>query len=1040
MNPLEIVISRIEKNLPYSPPKMEPLILVKHEFYDKKTKKTIEKSISIEPMALFNSLDSGRVSRILDDFTEKNDPKKIKEHVPQKISELTNKIKEEKLDDIDSHELLAVLFLASRERWTKVDLRKEQKSIEAVCDMLVGNSVGLNKGDGKSTTVIPIYSTIRALLHREDKANPSPALIVSASDESTLTELQNEIRAYKKKFFQLIEEDPHWGKISDKLVDCQIPDSSSNSILRDKPTDIFKFASGNGIKMLLLTHHQLVFETEKFQEMYGEFPPAVVDETHLLDVSPYYRSQGIKEVGSEPSELDAIDHFFGRLLVNSLETEKNLEKYFVFGSGQPELSEEGNKFVSRLTNNFSNLIRESRDLLKEISNKVGIPELRLIDQSLKIWDVFRKTAKKKEGGKKDFIASSLLSYVSILANIEKGRNVSEVEDVRDVNRGIDLPTHKFSTEARYWLRVMNKEILPGNEELISHYFYFASWLDTVVKGRLIGLSGSLFEPRLKGGIRESQIVKTLNNYSEGRVINLSKEQDPLSIPYVKISDTYNDLVQSILKEGIATLGAKQPQPHFIICWNDEMAEEMSLIFAKNGISTVAINKDTDRKSLNNTLRALSDGAFKVVITSGQGSYSQNIIDSFGNFPNLKISVINPMTEFNVTQGFSRKRAEKSIHDFNIFFDRANLLLLASYLPENKQKKLLDLLEKKKEVKKSFKTPELADVDSYVKGVEDGIRELVIDALAASQKSADYDSEIVNSQDMLFTKHIGLMIKEAKSKICNKEIIGNDRIKEEIEMLVLARFPKLKGKLLGSLVFGLQHSLSDYLSNIELSLYQEFIYDYFRFSVKYPTIEKQGRETYLVDLWKKKLRGKEKIWRHKLKDKTYISESTDAFVKGELDSIFPAMERIESFLNSPNGKKIKRSKVVSFQLVDLPFYPYDTEKEPKRKLDFQMGEAVLHHGQRIIAVMELKANGPNAFIGENTYYVTPPSLLEEPDERRYYSSLSDADSVYGERINELNPSVHLNFESGEKEDEVVNKAVFLPVAEDDIKGIVLIVEN
>jgi len=406
---------------------------------------------------------------------------------------------------------------------------------------------------------------------------------------------------------------------------------------------------------------------------------------------------------------------------------------------------------------------------------------------------------------------------------------------------------------------------------------------------------------------------------------------------------------------------------------------------------------------------------------------------------LKISIINPKKEFHVTQGFSRKRAEKLVHDFNIFFDETNLMFLASYLPEDKQKRFLDLLEKKDAVQKAFETPELADFNSYSKGIEYGIRELVVDALIASQKSANYDSEMVVNQDILFTKHIGTMIKEVKRKICNREIINNDRTKEEIETLVQASFPKLKGKLLKNLVSWFQNDLSDYLANIELSLYEEFINDYDNFSVKYPTIEKQGRESYLRDLWENKLKNKKKMWRHKLKDKSYLTENTTAFVGDKLDSISPVIARIEKYLESPNGREIKRSKIVAFHLVDLPFYPYNTRGEPKRFLILKKGEAKLPHGQRMIAVQDLQAVNIDAY-NRSVYLITPPTLLEDPNEIRFYQAEPDHESVYMKRINELNPEIQFSLNKKEITNDVGSKAVFLPFFENDTMGIILLVES
>src|SRR3989339_1791188 len=106
MTRLEALMRRMEEvALPYRRPFAEPLKEVN--------------GIKIEPMALFKILDFGKVSQLLYDFTEKNDPKKTKEGTQQRISELMKKIKEDRLDDVDPHELLAVLFISSRDRWAK---------------------------------------------------------------------------------------------------------------------------------------------------------------------------------------------------------------------------------------------------------------------------------------------------------------------------------------------------------------------------------------------------------------------------------------------------------------------------------------------------------------------------------------------------------------------------------------------------------------------------------------------------------------------------------------------------------------------------------------------------------------------------------------------------------------------------------------------------------------------------------------------------------------------------------------------------------
>ena len=339
----------------------------------------------------------------------------------------------------------------------------------------------------------------------------------------------------------------------------------------------------------------------------------IVDEVHLLGRSEYFRDLRVGKDLLKPTKVNAVEHYFGRLLVSYLEAEKNyLERFFTFNHGQPELTKEGVKFVFNLTNKFLTLIQGAPDLLKEVSEATGISTTEIINTSSEMWETIGKTT--KMGGKRDFLANSLLSYITTFFGLEKGSRYFGIKNVRDRDRGIPLPSHEFNEEARFWLGVINKKILPLDDGMIYHYFHFSSWLKSVAEGRLVGVSGSLFEPTIKGGVRKSQLVETLENYTDGRVVNLSKKQPPLPIPFIQIADTDNDLLASVLNEGINTLKAEQPQPHFIICWNDEMANKLFTLFDRIGVSVTVIDKDSNRGVINNTLRDLSDGKIKIVIT------------------------------------------------------------------------------------------------------------------------------------------------------------------------------------------------------------------------------------------------------------------------------------------------------------------------------------------------------------------------------------------------------------------------------------------
>lgn len=1039
MNPsLEMVRARREMF-----PRMEPLVNIK--------------GVNVEPLALYKELDSKKVKQYLEIFSTQFS----KNHVEfeKNISGIIDKIAENKTEEIDPHQMLAVLFLASRNRWKELDLRKEQKSIEAVCEMLVGNHVNLTQGDGKTTAVIPIYSVARALLHKDDPTVSQPALVISTSDSTKLGELQQEIRGFKKKFIDLIGSDEKKEKIGEKLVDCQIPDTNSDSILNQRPVDIYRFAQVNGIKILLLTHNQLIFESEKLTDKWGQFPPVVVDEVHLLDKASFYTS-----LNTEVQESDKItdpelsNYFFSRLISSEFENNQDFLNYVMFTGKKPYLKTEGETFLHGLGKKINGLSgdnsKQLNALVKQISDETKIPVSKIKDIVKKTWSQLetkrnRKTANSKAtdyiGKSQDYLQDLFLEFVSIKMNLHEGGDFYEGTRVRDPIRGLALPSHKFDFQTRFWLGVINKKIIPFEDELVDHRFHFSSWLAAVTKGRIIGLSGSLYEQDLKGKMIQSHLAKTLTDFSEGLVTNLSPEQKPLPVPFINITRSEDQLIEQVIKKANGFLYAHKP--HFIVCWNDVFADTLLTKLKGLNVNAVVINKDSSPEDVDQTMHKLADGKIQIVISSGQGSFGQNIKTSLDNFPDLKVSVINPETEFQVSQAFRRNRLEgKSVNDFAIFFDKNYLLLLSSYLPEKQQKSLIKLISQREAIEKKYEnSPELADLVGYLRGIDEKIKQITVDALMASQHRKDSDEIYIISQDILFLKYIDPMIRDAKKEIYGQEIEKSGFFEKRLNKFLKGRFPGIGKKILDNLLIELKLEVINHISHTESSLYHEYLIDFSTFNIN-PDNRKMDREISIKNLWDNRIKNMKKQWKKDLGQEYFWEKQIDPYLEQRVADFEIIAERIGNFLKSPEGQKVNEEKILFYILVDLPFYPYEKEShmlDTRRVIQKPYGQLRKESSLGRSAVESLTTA---RVTGKPTRsFITAPSNLPyEGDEtiRRFY--LAKEMDAYLALITELHPDLFSDKTTitvvGGDDSELKPGAYLIPTGAKDTKGILVIIDN
>lgn len=1012
--------------------------------------------INIEPMALFKKLDSKKVINNLEIFSNQflQNPDEFKKNT----AEVFEKISQNKTEEIDPHKFLAILFLASRSRWPEVDLHKEQKTIQAVCEMLVGNHVNLTQGDGKTTAVIPVYSVARAILSR---TSSQPAVVVSTSDSTKLEELQQEIRSFKNNFVNLIEPGQQRDKIEEKIVECQIPDTYADSVLSQKPVDVLRFAKVNGIKILLLTHQQLIFESEKHSDQWGKLPPMVVDEVHLLDRATFYTSRASEIKGSvEFANAEISNYFFARLISSEFENNQDFLKYVVFTEKSPELNTEGKDFLERLGKQINLLLTDQPNnleiLIKQVAAETKTPVEKIKEIVKRDWDSLNSkrnrhgTAKETDadyvGDQQSLLQDLFMEFSSVKMNLHEGGEFYDRDQtfVRDSLRGLALPSHKFDFKTRFWLSVINKKIVPFDDEMIDHYFHFSSWLAAVVKGRMIGLSGSLYEQNLKGDMVKSHLARTFEGFSQGLVTNLSPEQKPLPIPYIKIRESEEGLINSIREHSFGYLHSKKP--HLIVCWNDIFADKLYQSLASSVDRIAVINKDSNPDEIDLAMRNLADGKIQIVISSGQGSFGQNIKKSTGNFPDLKVSVINPETEFQVSQAFRRNRLDdKTINDFAIFFEKNNLLLLSSFLSEKKQKKLSNLVAQREEIEKKYiNSPELANLKSYLLGIDEEIRSLTVDALMASQHRNVQDEDNVISQDILFLKYIDPLIKQAKKETYSKEIKKDGHFEERIRKMINERFQGVGQLLLNQLAIELQAEVIDQISHTETSLYHEYLVDFSTFNIN-PNNKKFDRETSLMNLWEKRIKNKKESWEKDLKQKYFWETRIEPYLQERVADLELIIERIKRHSDSMKARGIDVDMIKTFLLVDLPFYPYEKESH---ELDIR--NSTSHpHGQlsKESALGKTAVEGLMSRIstGKPTrLFITPPKVLQTaPGGVIQQFFLAKNNDAYLNLIRKLNPDIP--FALGEEmanmpDSSTKNGAYLLPSEAEDTKGIVVFIEK
>ena len=972
--------------------------------------KKIEQT-SIEPMALYQRLDSRIVLQHLKTYEELESTK------PEEFDNIKRTLIDRLLDkpgEIDPHEIVGFLFLASRQRFENVDLQIEQKSIESVCEMLIGNNLHLDKGDGKTSTAIPIYATFRSLLNR---VKDEPAVIISASDEAKVEELQKELRNFKNQFTRLLK--PETGnrqtkeieEIKTKLIDSQIPDFDSESMLSKRPNDVIRFAEVNEIKMLLLTHHQLTFDLEKDEKRWGKYPPMVIDEIQYLDKLPSHVSLTVgKENNRKIIEENIDEYFFARLVSDLFGKEDSVRQYFTFGNKLPELNEEATLLlkdvVKKLDKYFSQKDGSFDQLLENVANETGVDKNKISYNLRKFWKkltsrnykMMLPALKEKdyENDRQQFLFSKATEFASVSVSLREGVEKSGDNTVRDVYRGIKMTNQKFDEKNEFWLGVFKKKFIVPRDELVANYFHLPAWLNLVLGGRAIGLSGSLFGQTIDGKIKKTPLAGMLSEFTEGEVINLSQEKPPLPIPYLSIAENSNFMINEVIKKSSEI--KDQKKPHLIVCWDELTAKDLLKKMKEKKLNINIVNEDSSPSDLEDIFRNLADGKLDAVISSGQGSFGQNIKDFKGNFPELQVSVINPMTEFQVTQAFSRnRRKEKTIHDFSIFFNMGELSMLSSFLSKKDQDHLNKLLTERKEIQGKYKEmPELSGLVTYVRGIDDEIKRLTFKAMSSfeSKDAVNYLEQA--QQEVIFFKEIVPKIKEGKEIAYRQYLESDDTLVNRIRDLIKGTIPLANEEFVTAISDSVKEGLINNITNVESSVYQDYELDLYKFKMNPDNngLQKDWVRLFGKNYWENKLKDSPSKWSKDLADPTFIESRVDPYLQVRMDYYRQVMELITDYIRKESPKNIFvdeiMKRIIGFAEIDLPFYPYDTEGRQMLSPD---GAISLPWGQKLKNIITL-----------GQAFITPPLLF--PQEKmnnniRFHPIPKNIEELMLGRINKLN---------------------------------------
>lgn len=697
-------------------------------------------------------------------------------------------------------------------------------------------------------------------------------------------------------------------------------------------------------------------------------PTVVADEVHMADQSPYQTEVGAiekngirlnlehQEVRDSLCQYLVLKLFEGELIKHPEKTKSLL----TYDEGTVRLTNKGIQELSRLRKKWREDIDLSKSSKKKSPTIIAISKIfesdikqsfefideKPIDQLI---DLFKNTIVNKENTDFTELSSSRIQkgmtrserfiysvdqeltnlIDGYLGSIQPGGGEGSFYITPDLLidhlRGILLRSHRFSSDVSFFLNALEGKSDISVKRNIATKINFYTWLAMVNQNNFIGLSNDLFYTDPDSGKRVlSTLGRVLEKYTEGRAVDLSAKktgEERLPIPIPQIIKGNDKLIDKI---GQDLSGAKKPE--LVVIWNENTAQELLENLQKQGKKAVLINSQTLEDEADQYQYQFANYGIDVLITTGRKSFAADFKDNNGRFTDFRVTVVNPETISQVGQAYGRLRLPKKVGDFSLYFEKNNLLILASSVLKQEQES-------------PFFSSVLGKADPYFIEIrtllnkktklnedeQNRLKKITIEVLRINQNKISYDWEKLVEDEIFFIQTISPMIKEAKKKIFFEDY---DSQSSHVRKLIKNQVDEVLKKyhLSGSYGSKLREEAEKLALNQFALIDESVINTYYQdvsFTAYNPAIQKDKTipKGFLIDQTKKRIDDYKREWRFDLVDTDgfFFQEKLAKELEGNLDFYGQMLSQASSYLDK---LQIPAYKVDKFILLDSP--PYEAE--------------------------------------------------------------------------------------------------------------------
>jgi len=654
------------------------------------------------------------------------------------FSEILEKWEEGHLsvEDHDYEKLVAVIFNIVRgslpkERLFRSDQQNQQ--IEAVCNLLKGESSQVDKGVGKSKVALPVYALTMALL---DHIPNQLAVCLVASDASQAKVLYQDTQRTIDAFGEAIQNLPEnflsrRRKLAlkerlDLSLNCRLEQSEPNSSSSPLEVNLLRQSQTAGAKIAVMTHSEYIFATLEDRENWFRFPPVVFDEWPLARESSYIETitpseQDTQEFdGSNPDHRNTLSKYVVMRLLQTFTSGQD----FNYTEGQVSLNMEGQKRTTALAWQLSSLLRNRKSLsgsleglsseealllnrLREIMQQEILPQIKLGPNPARtLWRNLRTyfsgvldaplvTTETGIGIPSSENSTNQAYWIQLLTEefaqysnlLREGRDYLWKEDnpvVRHGVLGVEESDKRFNFSTYFNLANKYSALRLPREEQISHSLDYPTWVKFVMGGRVLGLSGALFQINRRTGKYELTPFGQEMEWATGsRIRNVSTESPMIALPEPHI---FRD--QGSMEKSLEGLMKTLKKANLLVCWDEHQAEALSRSLSRYGKKVGVIYAGTSLEDESRLITDFTTGEISILISTGRGSYGLDINTPEGKPFDFGVTVVNPETAFQLEQALTRRRLDRDPENFQVYFDRPTLLKLASYLDETSRPEYL----------------------------------------------------------------------------------------------------------------------------------------------------------------------------------------------------------------------------------------------------------------------------------------------------------------------------------------------------------------